>query len=207
MAGLPRTSGGPWPRGCLSCTSVVRPCQRHHHAPVRHRRPRHESGRRSRRPAPRPAPLRGRPCGAPTRPCWSPGPPAPRVTVRRTRYGHAAGRTGRWRCRRPAPIDVPAQEGRSDRIGSLSTVLARLPQRRYGGPTTGRSTREPAQPRSADELRGWSQEVRRAAKNAPAAQAELVSLHGFFRTPTARLAGPAACSIPACPNAYAPGLR
>ena len=24
-----------------------------------------------------------------------------------TRYGHAAGPTGRWRCRRPAPVDVP----------------------------------------------------------------------------------------------------
>ncbi len=29
------------------------------------------------------------------------------VTVRSSRYGHAAGPTGRWRCRRPAPVDVP----------------------------------------------------------------------------------------------------
>ena len=44
--------------------------------------------------------------------------------------------TGRWRCRRPARVDVPVQGGCPDRIGSLfATVLARLPQRRIpGGP-------------------------------------------------------------------------
>ena len=47
----------------------------------------------------------------------------------------------------------------------------------------------------------------RAAKIALAPQAALVSLHGFLRTPTARLAGPAACPIPASPNGYDRGNR
>lgn len=40
---------------------------------------------------------------------------------------------------------------------------------------------------------GGAREARRAAKNALAPQAELVSLHGFLRMLTARLAGPDAC--------------
>ena len=41
------------------------------------------------------------------------------VTVRSSRYGHESGPTARWRCRRPAPVDVPVHGGCPDRIGSL----------------------------------------------------------------------------------------
>ncbi len=41
------------------------------------------------------------------------------VTVRRTRYGHGSGPTGRWRCRRPAPVECPCTGRAPDRIGSL----------------------------------------------------------------------------------------
>ena len=41
------------------------------------------------------------------------------VTVRRGRYGHGSGPTGRGRCRGAASVDVPVQGGRPDRIGPL----------------------------------------------------------------------------------------
>ena len=50
---------------------------------------------------------------------YEPPGPTTDVTVRRSRYGHGSGPTGRWRCRRPAPVDVTAQGGCPDRIGSL----------------------------------------------------------------------------------------
>ena len=104
----------------------------------------------------------------------------------------STGRTGSCRC--PTTMAGPLHTGTTERLRHGVTVRPC----RYGEPTTGRSAREPAARRkSADELkRGRARkraEARRAAKNALAPQAELVSLHGFPRTPTARLAGPAAC--------------
>ena len=58
----------------------------------------------------------GRRCGGACGPC---GVRNGQVTVRLTRYGHVPGPSGRWRCRRPAPVDVPGQGGRANRIGSL----------------------------------------------------------------------------------------
>ena len=41
------------------------------------------------------------------------------VSVRWSRYGHGSGPTGRWRCRRPAPVECPYAGRAPDRIGSL----------------------------------------------------------------------------------------
>ena len=57
------------------------------------------------------------------------------VTVRSSRYGCGAWPTGRWRCRRPAPVDVLHREGARTGSTRRSTMLARLPQRRYTGTT------------------------------------------------------------------------
>ncbi len=146
-----------------------------------------------------------------------------------TRYGHAAGPTGRWRCRRPAPVDVPCARRApgpdrlavrrclSDYRTPDTGLTERLPVDpwtrgpvdvsvrpcRYGGPATGRSTREAAERRkSADELK------RAEPGSAPC---------GEERTPPAGRVGQSArippdadgasgwasrVSIPAPPNGY-----
>ena len=88
----------------------------------------------------------GTPTNAPTRDC-RPRPGAVvtgEVTVRSSRYGHTAGPTGRWRCRRPAPVDVPVQGGRSDRIGSLFDSACPT----AATPDTGLAERLPGEPGS-----------------------------------------------------------
>ena len=63
--------------------------------------------------------------------CLGPGRQPSGVTVRSSRYGHAAGPTGRWRCRRPAPVDVPCA-GRAPEPDRLA-VRRCLPDCRHAG--------------------------------------------------------------------------
>jgi len=59
------------------------------------------------------------------------------VSVRPTRYGRGSGPTGRWRCRRPAPVDVPCA-GRAPGPDRLA-VRRCLPDCRKAGYRQGRT--------------------------------------------------------------------
>ena len=83
----------------------------------------------------------------------------PRVTVRSSWYGHAAGPTGRWRCRRPAPVDVPCARRAPgpDRL-AVRRCLSDCRNAGYRLARTLRTVTETTLPRSrarAQESRAW----------------------------------------------------
>ncbi len=83
----------------------------------------------------------------------------PTVTIRRNRYGRGSGPTGRWRCRRPAPVDCPLRrEGARTGSARCSTVLARRPQRRI--PASPNATHRK---RSGKPVWTWEQANRKLA--------------------------------------------
>ena len=78
--------------------------------------------------------------------------PCPSVTVRATRYGRRSGPTGRWRCRRPAPVDVPCA-GRAPGPDRLA-VRRCLPDGRNAGYRDAR-TLTPLSPAPLPRLPMW----------------------------------------------------
>ena len=110
----------------------------------------------------------------------------PGVTVRRSRYAMAR--------RSSSHSDRARFSGRprADRDLRGGRCWTRCPALRAGSRDPGRAAKGVAGPQEREAGEAAHQGCR-AAKIALAPQAALVSLHGFLQTPTARLAGPAAC--------------